>query len=106
MAASCRRACTPLRRWSIRFSQPVIRFQLALFWSTDPGSHVETGRLSPAAFPLIEPDGGPELSQRDHRETAAGLRRTPRLKLIEFSWSARPGTAARPQRAANDLCRL
>ena len=28
MAASCRRAYTPLRRWSIRFSQPVIRFQL------------------------------------------------------------------------------
>jgi serine/threonine protein kinase len=31
VAASCRRACTPLCRWSIRFSQPAIRFQLALF---------------------------------------------------------------------------
>jgi hypothetical protein len=28
------RAYTPRRRWSIRFIQPAIRFQLALFWST------------------------------------------------------------------------
>lgn len=80
IAAVARRAYTPPRRWSIRFSQPVIWFQLALVWSTILRSRELTNSVSFGSASQakdVAPDRRPNIRKISHVSSEFGWRNWP-----------------------------